>query len=450
LNIKATIAANRFGLGARPGDLQAIGKNSSQWLIDQLQGPSRLPGSIARLPDSASILTEVLEAREKQNQAKKASKDEAKVENLYGSQVRRHYMDQVLARFVNAARTDYPFHERLVHFWSNHFAVSADKQPLPAIAGVFEKEAIRANIGGRFVDMLMAVEKHPAMITYLDNQRSAGPNSEINRSRRRRKSKNKNTAGLNENLAREILELHTLGVDGGYRQEDVTAFARVLTGWSVGSDKGRFKQGEPGRFTFRQQLHEPDSQVIMGRRYQQAGVDQGEAVLRQLAVEDATADHIAEKLVRHFVADQPPAGGLPTVHRALVEAAQPWQQVHGKYKTPEDFIISAYRAFKFVPEDVRTLFRTMEQLGQPTYQPGSPAGWPDTADYWGGADALYKRIEWANNAARYASRVANPVDVGQEVLGSAFSEHTRTAVSRAESIVQGMTMLLVSADFQRR
>ena len=462
MNTKATIAANRFGLGARPGDLEAIGDNANRWLLDQLQGPPQMPASIARLPDSAHTIAVIDEAKKRQNDLKKAAGPDEKVKKIYAPKVRKLYMDQALARFSNAAQTDYPFHERLVHFWSNHFAVSADKQPLPAIAGLFEKEAIRANIGRRFVDMLMAVEKHPAMILYLDNQRSSGPSSEI--ARRSSRKKRKNRAGLNENLAREILELHTLGVDGGYRQADVTAFANILTGWSLGSDKGRFKQGDPGRFTFRQQLHEPGSQVIMGQRYQQGGVDQGEAVLRNLATDPKTANHIAEKLVRHFVSDQPPAdlvesisrkflesgGDLPVVHRALVEAIHPWQQVLSKYKTPEDFIISAYRAFRFVPDDVRLLFRTMEQLGQPTYQPGSPAGWPDTAAHWGGADALYKRIEWANNAARFASRVANPVDVGNEVLGAAFSDHTRTAVSRAESVTQGTTLLLVSADFQRR
>ena len=463
MNTKATIAANRYGLGARPGDLEAIGNNADRWLLDQLQGPSRTPAAIAGLPDSASVLAEVLEAREMQrDMKKKAANDETKVKKVYASKVRRLYMDQTLARFVNAAQTDYPFHERLVHFWSNHFAVSADKQPLPAIAGLFEKEAIRANLNRRFSDMLVAAEKHPAMILYLDNQRSAGPNSEL--TKRNNRKKRQRQTGLNENLAREILELHTLGVDAGYRQSDVTAFARILTGWSVGSDKGRFKQGEPGRFTFRQQLHEPGSQVIMGQRYQQAGVDQGEAVLLKLAGEPKTADHVAEKLVRHFVADEPPAdmiekisekfqtsgGDLPTVHRALVEAVQPWQRTLAKYKTPEEYFISAYRAFNFVPEDPRILFRSMEQLGQPTYQPGSPAGWPDTAEYWGGADALYKRIEWANAAGRYTSKVVNPVDLGQNVLGASFSDHTRTAISRAESITQGTTLLLVSADFQRR
>ena len=462
MNTRATIAANRFGLGARPGDLNAIGNQAESWLLDQLQGPSRLSTPIAKLPDSASVLNEVLAAREMQRESRKKAADGEAVKKDYAARVRRLYMEQTLARFSNAAQTDYPFHERLVHFWSNHFAVSADKQPLPAIAGLFEKEAIRANLGGSFAELLLAVEKHPAMILYLDNQRSAGLNAEIVKRANRRKRQQK--IGLNENLAREILELHTLGVDGGYRQKDVTAFAKVLTGWSVGGGKGRFNQGVPGRFTFRQELHEPSSQVILGRRYQLFGVDQGEAVLRDLAVDPKTADHIATKLVRHFVADQPPAelvesiskkfqqsgGDLPTVHRALVEAAQPWQSVLAKYKSPEDFIISAYRAFRFVPKDVRALFRTMEQLGQPTYRPGSPAGWPDTADHWGGADALYKRIAWANAASEYASRVSNPVDVGKEVLGAAFSEATRKAVSRAESLVQGTTLLLVSADFQRR
>jgi uncharacterized protein (DUF1800 family) len=449
-------------MGARPGDLEAIGENAKQWLIDQLQGPSRTPGPIANIPATNQILAEVMEARKKQREMKNAMEDGEDVRKLYANKVRRLYMDQVEARFVNAARTDYPFHERLVHFWANHFAVSADKQPIPAIVGSFEKEVIRANLGGKFSDMLVAVEKHPAMILYLDNQRSIGPNSEFSK-RGRRKRKNR-SIGLNENLAREIFELHTLGVDAGYTQNDVTAFAKVLTGWSLGINEGRYKHGVPGNFTFHDPWHEPGSKVIMAQRYNQYGVEQGEAVLKALATHRNTADHIAEKLVRHFVADDPPVamvemisqkfqqsgGDLPTVHRALVEAEQPWQNKLSKYKTPEEFMISTYRAFNTEPKNIRTLLNSLEQMGQATFKPGSPAGWPDTADYWGGADALYKRIEWAGGAGRFVGKAVNPLKLGEDVLGAAFGDHTRTAVARAESKAQGTTLLLVSADFQRR
>ena len=227
---KAVIAASRFGLGARPGELTTIGRNTEAWLLDQLQGPSRLHSQLRRLPTSDAVLVEVLELRRQQREEKKRGEDD--VVKDYGKTVRRHYFEQTGARYTAAAESDEPFHERLVHFWSNHFAISGDKQPLPAIAGLYENEAIRPNISGKFIDLLLAVEKHPAMILYLDNQRSVGPNSDLGRKANRRQRERQ--VGLNENLAREILELHTLGVHGGYTQKDVTSFATVITGWSIG------------------------------------------------------------------------------------------------------------------------------------------------------------------------------------------------------------------------
>jgi uncharacterized protein (DUF1800 family) len=465
MRIETAIAANRFGLGARPGDLQKLDKDPKTALLDQLQGPSAPSAELAGLPRSDTVLTEVLQVRKQQREQKKKAGDEPSPKNAkkYGSLVRSLYMDQVGARFSHAVRTDYPFQERLVRFWSNHFTVSADKQPVSALAGLFENEAIRPNLNGSFFDLLLAAETHPAMILYLDNERSIGPDSMIAKPGKKRRPK-KRALGTNENLAREILELHTLGVDGGYRQADVTAFANVLTGWSIGTDQGRFKSGTPGAFVFRENAHEPGSQVIMGERFQQFGFHQGVAVLRKLAAESSTARFIATKLVRQFVADQPPpemvdriasvflqsGGNLPEVHAALVQSKEPWQVPLAKYKTPEEFVISSYRAFNHVPRRIKTVVGALEQMGQMPLQPGSPEGWPDTAEQWGGADALYKRIEWANAAARAAGSRPNPIEIGEQSLGANFSEHTRMAIMRAESVVQGTTLLLASPDFQRR
>jgi len=464
MNIESAIAVNRFGLGARPGELKKSEQDPEAYLLNQLQGPSRQPAYLSDLPHSDKILAEVLRLRKEQRALKKKSAGEPipKNQKKYASVVRRHYADQVGARFRNAARTDYPFHERLVHFWSNHFAVSADKQPVSSVAGAFENEAIRPNLDGKFIDLLMAVEKHPAMILYLDNERSIGPNSDYAQSGRRRRRNR--PADINENLAREILELHTLGVDGGYKQADVTAFARVLTGWSIGSDQGRFRAGPPGAFVFREYTHERGTQTVMGEQFGQHGVAQGEAVLRKLAAHPSTARFIATKLVRHFVADEVPAamveriakvfldtgGDLPRVHEALVKSKEPWQTPLAKYKTPDEFVISTFRAFDFVPDRTRTIISALDQMGQSPFRPGSPAGWPDTADHWGGADALYKRIEWSNAAARMAGSRHNPLELGELMLGANFSDHTRTAVSRAGSVIQGTTLLLASPDFQRR
>jgi uncharacterized protein (DUF1800 family) len=465
MRIETAIAANRFGLGARPGELEKLEKDPKTALLDQLHGPPTPSAYLKGLPTSDKVLTEVLQARRTRREMKKMAGEEAVQKNAggFGSMVRSHYVDQVGARFRNAVITDYPFHERLVRFWSNHFAVSADKQPVSALAGLFENEAIRPNLGGSFFNLLLAAETHPAMILYLDNERSIGPGSAIAQRGKKRRRKNREI-GINENLAREILELHTLGVDGGYRQSDVTAFAKVLTGWSIGSDQGRFKAGTPGAFLFRENAHEPGSQVIMGERFQQFGFDQGIAVLRKLSLEPPTARFIATKLCRHFAADQPPAamvdrvtnvflesgGDLPAVHTALVQSPEPWQLPLAKYKTPEEFVISAHRAFDHAPRRMKTVIGALEQMGQMPLRPGSPEGWPDTAEQWGGADALYKRIEWANAAARQVGSRQSPLDVGEWSLGANFSEHTRTAIKRAESVVQGTTLLLASPDFQRR
>ena len=459
------IAANRFGLGARPGDLQDIDADPQGWLLRQLQGPARLPAEIRQLPDTASVLLEVQEVRKMQRNARRGPDDEPgpDVVQKFGAVVRRHYLEQTDVKFRLAASTDLPFHERLVNFWANHFAVSADKQPFSALAGLFENEAIRPNLNGTFAALLLAVEQHPTMILYLDNQRSIGPNSTLaNRARRRGSDQQ---FGLNENLAREILELHTLGVDGGYSQQDVTAFARVITGWSIGGGEDRrIAEGTPGTFQFRASMHEPGSQSILGRRYAQNGIAQGEAVLTELATHPSTARFIATKLTRHFVADDPPpamveriarvyldtGGDLPSVHAALVNDSEPWRSTFGKYKTPQEFVISAFRAFDRVPDNGRFVVGALDLMGQTPFRPGSPAGWPDDADHWGGADSLFKRLEWSNTVAHYAGSQIRPLQLAEGALGPALGEHSRTAISRAASAAQGVTLFLASPEFQRR
>jgi uncharacterized protein (DUF1800 family) len=460
------IATNRFGLGARPGDFDAVDRNPQAWLLDQLQGPSRLYPDIRRLPRSSKVLVEIQDLRREEQERKRSESDAPTPEMVrtYARTARAHFMDQVSARYRSAAASEYPFHERLVHFWSNHFAVSIDQQPLPTIAGLFEQEAIRPNVTGKFADMLIAAEQHPAMILYLNNERSVGPDSFLGRRANRRNQKR--NIGLNENLAREILELHTLGVDGGYTQQDVTTFAEVITGWSIGGTgpSGRFGDGKPGKFEFREAIHEPGARTVLGKRYPQKGVDQGEAVLRDLAAHPATAKFLATKLARHFVADEPPArlvdalaatylesgGDLSAVYETLVQAKDPWREIHTKYKSPHDFVISTYRAFDHVPDSARFVVGALDLMAQSPFRPGSPEGWPDTAEQWGGADGLYKRIEWCNTVARVVGSRARPVELGDAVLGPALGAETRKAVSRAESGVQGVTLLFASPEFQRR
>ncbi|MEM1264296.1 MAG: DUF1800 domain-containing protein [Pseudomonadota bacterium] len=456
----AAIATNRFGLGAHPGELAAI-DDPRRWLKSQLNGRASVSPALTNLGSSTTVLAEIIGLRQERNAMRKAGKEPTR---MFGQTVRQHYAAQVLARYRAAATTSQPFRERLVHFFANHFAVSADKQPLPALAGLFENEAIRPHVTGRFADMLIAAEQHPAMLTYLDNQRSLGPNSVVGkRAARRRPDRN---LGLNENLAREILELHTLGVDGGYTQTDVTSFAKVITGWSIGAanDKRRDTSAKVGAFYFRAPAHEPGTKTVVGKRYADGGVEQGIAVLKDLAVHPATARHVATKLARHFVADEPPTdlvdaltaawldsdGDLDAVARTLVDHDSAWRPERQKYKSTHDFVISTFRALNHEPDNAKSLFGMLEQLGQPPYRPGSPAGWPDTAAYWGSADGLYKRIEWAGAVGSMAGRQTKPLSLARAVVGPSLSAATTKAIAGAASGEQGLTLVFASPEFLRR
>jgi uncharacterized protein (DUF1800 family) len=463
MTLDAVTAANRFGLGARPGELDRARHDARSWLKKQVAGTRSVPEEIRHLPTSAEIFKTYSELRRDRNDAKSDSEAAKRLLGGLRAKLVPYYLDQVAARYRVAVHADESFRERLVHFWTNHFAVSADKPQVLALAGALENEAIRPHVAGRFADMLGAVEAHPAMILYLDNQGSTGPDSQLAQRRNRRAPNGDRKLGINENLAREILELHTLGTDGGYTQQDVTTFARALTGWSIGTD--RFPGGgELGKFAFHDAAHEPGTKTILGIRYSQAGVSQPRAVLADLARHPATARHIASKLARHFIADQPPAdavehiaqafldsgGDLPTVHRAVLETPEAWATPAMKFKTPHELVVSTFRALDFVPAEPRQVAAPFDLLGQRPYTPGSPAGWPDTATQWDGPDALLKRIEWAGSvAARVASR-EQPLSLGERSLGAAFNERTRVAIARAASAEQGITLLLASPEFQRR
>jgi uncharacterized protein (DUF1800 family) len=270
--------------------------------------------------------------------------------------------------------------------------------------------------------------------------------------------------GINENLAREILELHTLGVNGGYTQQDVTTFAEVITGWSIGGNFGRLKDGEPGRFIFREALHEPGAKTVLGKRYPDDDQAQGQAVLRDVAARPATATFIATKLARHFIADEPPPaaieqlskafmkshGDLPTVYRTLVELDDSWSQPLSKYKTPTDYIVSTYRGLDLPVDASRRGLASFELLGQRTYSPGSPAGWPDRGADWDGASALMKRIEWADAVGQRVGAHQNAADLAPQLLGGTLSDDTRKAIARAASGPQALTLLLTAPEFLRR
>jgi uncharacterized protein (DUF1800 family) len=368
--------------------------------------------------------------------------------------IQKTFCSEALARIQRAALAECGFVERLVVFWSNHFCISAGKGGLARMwAGSFEREAIRPHVLGGFADMLKAVEQHPAMLFFLDNQQSLGPDSRagINRNR-----------GLNENLAREIMELHTLGVGGGYTQNDVTSLARVITGWTYAGRQGQL--GAPGSFVFNANAHEPGAQRVLGKLYDAGGVEQGEMVLADIARHPSTAKFIATKFVRHFVADEPPLalvarlqdvftrtdGDLKALAVALVDSNEAWTAPIAKMRSPYEYLIAAARIQARVPEDPGAVINGLNVLGQPLWSPAGPNGFPDTNAAWAAPEGMKLRLDIASQVA---SRINNSVDPRQLLelaAADAASEETRRTIERAESRQQAMALLLMSPEFQRR
>lgn len=478
----ATIALNRFGLGAIPKEPAPA--NPRQWLLEQLDQFASRPQALARVPTRQQVVEQLADYLAAQQMAGRAKRQlqpasmptaavsqqpnpEAEQLKKYLSQsIRDDYLVMNSARLDSALTTPSPFIERLVHFWANHFAVSVDKLPVIGLAGLLEFEAIRPHVLGRFSDMLLAVEQHPAMLVYLDQAQSVGPDSQASMVATMRGRKPR---GLNENLAREIMELHTLGVRTGYSQADVTEFARALTGWTVGGlgrgpAAARLVGGGQGQFQFAPLLHEPGTRTIMKKSYAQSGEAQARAVLLDLAAAPATARHLATKLARHFAGDDPPqalverlaraylssGGNLPTVYRALIESPEAWVARPLKFKTPWEWSVSSLRALGITTMDPKAATGVLRQLGQPTWQPGSPAGWDDIAASWAGPDALVRRVEVAQ---RFADKAGSSLDaraLAERLFPGSLSTATRTAIARAESPAEGTALLLVSPEFVRR
>ncbi|MDR5746928.1 DUF1800 domain-containing protein [Caballeronia sp. LZ029] len=463
----AAIAVNRFGLGARPGE--PLPADPRGWLIEQADPRASayqaMPPALNGQPSSAALAAQFADRQRALRDASDA--DKPAVRKQYGEQIRDIYRNAVDARVTSALTTNAPFIERLVHFWANHFAVSIEKPPVAMLAGSFENEAIRPHVLGRFEDMLIAAERHPAMQIFLDQARSVGPDSPAAARAAMRNPDNKR--GLNENLAREIMELHTLGVRSGYTQADVTEFARALTGWSLGAMTANAAGNPndptpPGAFVFRPRVHEPGVRTVMGKQYAQTDEAQPLAVLHDLANSPATAHHVAEKLARHFVADTPPpalvdrlarvfsdtGGDLPSVYRALADAPEAWPSAPAKFKTPWDWTVSSLRGLGRIDMQGVRAAPLLTQLGQQVWRPGSPAGYDDIAASWAAPDALVRRVELAQ---RFAARAGDRLDartLGPQLLPGALSDATASAVSRAESAPTALALLLVSPDFLRR
>ncbi len=489
--LEGAIAATRFGMGARPGEIAAASSDPRGWLKSQIKADAAIVPStgLLSIPDVFKARAEAYGGNPPPGAPGAAPVDNrTAAQRMVQQQVQREAREglqkEVEARSTHAVATTSPFAERWARFWANHFTVAARNAQLVGVVGPFEREAIRPYIFTTFAELTASSSFHPGMLMYLDANRSIGPSTEAAKRR---------NAGLNENLAREILELHTMGVGSGYSQADIIEFAKALTGWTVGNQQtARMAglgggqgggQGNPrqrraqlqrtgldmtsdmiGKTVFIEPLHEPGARTVLGKKYGGDAKLQAAAILDDVVKHPATAHHISVKLVRHFVADDPPpaavakieaafnksGGNLAKVAAAVIDLNEAWSPTPVKFKTPDELLVSAARATGAAAAFGRDQRLAYTSLAQQPFSAPAPTGWPDDTASWSGSDAVMKRLEWANAVARRMSTSMSPTDFLDAALGEIASEGTRKSVSRAESAEQGFTLALMSPEFQRR
>jgi uncharacterized protein (DUF1800 family) len=428
MDLRTAHALVRFGLGRRPSD--PLPADPAAWLARQLDGADR--PVFDTLPTAAAGLAAIRDDR-----MTKPPPGESRARALFRAQAD--------AELAIAVTTQTPFRERLVWFWTNHFTISLRRGEIGPLAAAFIEEAIRPHVTGRFQDMVLAVMRHPAMLLYLDNAGSFGPDSRVGQKTHR---------GLNENLARECMELHTVSPLAGYTQADVTSFAKILTGWSIERNQ------DPMGFRYRPFAHEPGVQTVMGQTFP-PDEEGGVAALRFLANHPATHRFLALKLTRHFVADDPPSDAVRRVEAVLrdthgdLRAAslelirlEPAWRPGTKLRTPLDLVVASVRALD-VPPDKVPMVGILGGLGQPLWSAPAPNGWPDKAADWAAPEAMLRRIDWASG---FAGRVGqrDVLALADDTMGPLLRPATAEAIGRAGSRRDAMTLLLTSPDFQRR
>jgi uncharacterized protein (DUF1800 family) len=404
---------SRIAYGPRPGDIDRVLKIGVDRYIDEQLHPEMIS-----MPEPLTRRLEAL-SKDEMSQADlittyrrviKAAMDDGTggapgggvaMRNALYKKMAIHFGELRLTRAIDSPRQ---LEEVMDEFWFNHFNVVAGKGLDHVLIADYEREAIRPYVLGKFRDLLGATAKHPAMLFYLDNWLSSVASVDA---RPRIAGTKADISGLNENYARELMELHTLGVDGGYTQQDVTALARMLTGWSFNPQFA----GTGPTFRFVARLHDFGDKVWLGRPVAARGEAEGEWALDVLASHPATAHHIAYELAQYFVADDPPAALVERMARRFVESDGDIRAVlktlfaspefrdpanfGAKFKTPYQYVVSAVRAAEIEVNNVRPLLATLTRLGMPLYGCQSPDGYKNTEDVWLNPDALAQRISFA-------------------------------------------------------
>ena len=447
----------RFGYGAGPGS--TVPEDAHGWLKAQLAGPDPglASGVFAELPTGQAAFDVEREDALLRREALRKAAGMAVAPSSFKFMGRQLYVDDAAAQLNFAATTPAPFRERLVWFWANHFSVSILQGNTNALVGPFIREAIRPHVTGHFEDLVLAVERHPAMLCYLDNQQSVGPNSPVGL---------KSHRGLNENLGRECMELHTAGLEAGYSQADVTNMAKLLTGWSVAATADGGGDSLTG-YKFRPQAHEPGPQMVMGQEFPD-GEAGGVAALRFLANHPSTYRRIATQLAAHFISDEPPPGAVEALYQTLSRSkghlGAAYARLIGlgmqapplsKLKTPFDYTVSMLCAAPQAgnPRPERML-NMLAQLGQPLWAAPLPNGWPDVAVKWADPDLVLGRVDAAYTYAGFAGAGlaggTDPQIVAQIALGPLQAPATRLAMQQAGSPREALALLFASPEFQRR
>ncbi|GLS86073.1 hypothetical protein GCM10010873_10470 [Cypionkella aquatica] len=450
---RATLAATRFGYGL---PLPATAPDGPAEMLERLGGPDAAAAQwpIAGHAPFLAILAEMRAAR----MAVKDRKDPAFVagQEVLKQQALQLAQNAEVQTIVRAAISPDSLRERLVAFWADHFSVVAARKIEAILPFAMIEDAVRPNLSLPFGEMLVAVSLHPAMLIYLDQSSSIGPKSRLG---------SKQGKGLNENLAREVIELHSLGVGAAYSQADVTELARLLTGVTV---------GPKGEMIFDDRKAEPGPKTVLGKTYAAGGLDDVRAALRDLALHDGTAQHLAHKLVVHFVSDTPDAdlvasvaaayaasgGDLMVTYTALLDHPAAWVEATAKARQPFDFLVASVRALGVSDQAMQALpykqFRTyflaaMATLGQPFKRPLGPNGFPEEAEEWITPQGLARRITWAMQVPqRLVDPLPDPVAMAESCLADRASAGLLWAAARAEDRTQGVGLVLASAEFNRR
>ncbi|HEX7390457.1 MAG TPA: DUF1800 domain-containing protein [Acidiphilium sp.] len=433
----------RFGFG--PTSDQPPPADPRAWLRAQLRGPdpALADAGFASLPTGAAALA----ARRDDIVERKRILAEGKpLKGNFKPLSRAIFLDEAKTQLDWTLTSPQPFRERLVWFWANHFTTSIRQGDTQPLVGAFVREAIRPHVTGHFTDMVLAAERHPAMLLYLANTASVGPDSRAGQRRHR---------GLNENLGRECMELHTVSLRAKYSQTDVTNMSNLLTGWSVNPRRA------PTGFMFRPAAHEPGPQTVLGQSFP-PGEAGGIAALRFLSTHPSTWQALATKLARHFCADDPPPravrrlasvladtkGDLGAVSATLIELPDAWRPL-SKVKTPFDYVVSLLRATGTTAMPAGFYVSALRRLGQPLWAAPLPNGWSDRGADWTGSDAVLARIDFGYTLAG-RDRAASPMETGRTALGALLRPATEAAMGSAGSPREALAMLFAAPEFQRR